>query len=636
MNSYSFPETPSRKRPVHPRFQKYARHLKHWALPAVGAVALMWFVMRVLPKPSRASYPCMRASFPLASGFVVWLASLLGMRLAWKHFVGNLRSRRLAYAAMAGVCGLAASLAWIATMPGTPVMAASPDDDHGAIGEGKGVFPGRVVWVHAPEATEWPGEQSGIRWSDADCSHEPTINRMMAEAVMELGGGTSVASAWDAMFREFNARRYGEEQGYQPGEKFMIKINLTLNNATMGALDANYNKVKSGWLSGIWNNIEIAPQAILALLRQLVYEVGVEESDISIGDPVCLVPNYLWNMIHPEFPNVKFIENTGLQGRQRVEFSGVPFSWSHPDAAGKRQDYLPEPYAEARYLVNFAIPKSHALGGITATAKNHYGSFIRTPIGHLRGEGDEDFFNLHYVLPGDDNGTPGMGEYRPLVDIMGHEHLGGKTILYILDGLFAGHGWEGDPEQWQMEPFNGDWPSSVFMSMDPVAIDSVAYDFLVAEWPEEVLDSKFGVGGAQDYLHEAAQADRAPSRTRYDPEGDGSRLESLGVHEHWNNPIDKQYSRNLGLDEGIELVQLYIDGAEPQKPLELTAKPEGAESILLRAVHTDPNARYVLEQLNLSTGQGAAIRNLTGGSYGERIERTLGGGNGLFLRVRQD
>jgi hypothetical protein len=26
------------------------------------------------------------------------------------------------------------------------------------------------------------------------------------------------------------------------------------------------------------------------------------------------------------------------------------------------------------------------------------------------------------------------------------------------------------------------------------------------------------------------------------------------VHEHWNNAIDKKYSRNLGADRGIELV----------------------------------------------------------------------------------
>jgi parallel beta-helix repeat protein len=55
-------------------------------------------------------------------------------------------------------------------------------------------------------------------------------------------------------------------------------------------------------------------------------------------------------------------------------------------------------------------------------------------------------------------------------------------------------------------------------------------------------------------LHEAALADNPPSGTVYDPENDGTRLASLGVHEHWNNPVDKKYSRNLGTGEGIELV----------------------------------------------------------------------------------
>jgi len=57
-----------------------------------------------------------------------------------------------------------------------------------------------------------------------------------------------------------------------------------------------------------------------------------------------------------------------------------------------------------------------------------------------------------------------------------------------------------------------------------------------------------------NYLHEAALADDPPSGTFYDPEGDGTGLSSLGVHEHWDNPEDRQYSRNLGTGEGIELI----------------------------------------------------------------------------------
>ena len=56
-----------------------------------------------------------------------------------------------------------------------------------------------------------------------------------------------------------------------------------------------------------------------------------------------------------------------------------------------------------------------------------------------------------------------------------------------------------------------------------------------------------------NYLHEAALANQPPSGTVYKP--DGEPIGSLGVHEHWNNPRDKQYSRKLSREgRGIELI----------------------------------------------------------------------------------
>ena len=58
--------------------------------------------------------------------------------------------------------------------------------------------------------------------------------------------------------------------------------------------------------------------------------------------------------------------------------------------------------------------------------------------------------------------------------------------------------------------------------------------------------------------YEAAQANDPPSGTFYDPENDSMAMGSLGVHEHWNNSEDKQYSRNLGTGAGIELVSSIV------------------------------------------------------------------------------
>jgi hypothetical protein len=87
------------------------------------------------------------------------------------------------------------------------------------------------------------------------------------------------------------------------------------------------------------------------------------------------------------------------------------------------------------------------------------------------------------------------------------------------------------------------------------------YDFLLNEWPNVVNNGSETAGnalqgGAEDYLHEAAEANNPASGTFYDPGKTGGRLASLGAHEHWNNPTSKQYSRNLGTGLGIELVAL--------------------------------------------------------------------------------
>ncbi len=52
--------------------------LKRAVIPVTGLAALVWFLIRVIPKPSRAFYPCQRAAFPLAAAFVAWIVSSAG------------------------------------------------------------------------------------------------------------------------------------------------------------------------------------------------------------------------------------------------------------------------------------------------------------------------------------------------------------------------------------------------------------------------------------------------------------------------------------------------------------------------------------------------------------------------------
>ena len=431
-----------------------------------------------------------------------------------------------------------------------------PRPANAPMGVARGLCPGRVVWVHDKAATNWPTSKPDFWYDHIDAQ---VAYRMLTKAVRTYARADSEALAWQAIFRHFNRSKKRGDVGYVPGERIVIKINLTTCYATAEAMcDENYNwRPKLGLSHECTAN---SPQLCHALVDHLVNVVGVRQSDIWIGDPACHVPNFIFDALTQDFPAVHYWDSRGTWGRTRCEFSAVPFYWSTTqDNQGKLQDYVPQAYVDASYVINSAVLKSHELAGVSLCAKNHYGSLLRTPTGRLRGYRDPlNYYNLHNCLAR--GGQPDFyrktGQYRALVDLMGHEAIGAKTLLHILDGLFAGKNWKSEPSQWGLSPFNGDWPKSLFVSMDPVAIDSVGYDFLREQWPEHA-----GCTAATDYLVEAALAHDPPSGSFYDPEADGHAMQSLGTHEHWNNPLDKQYSRNLAPINGTGIELVHVEGS---------------------------------------------------------------------------
>ncbi len=402
------------------------------------------------------------------------------------------------------------------------------------IGNAKGIHPGRVVWVHDPEATDWRGPGDGHWWADNRLKQE-RVNAMMARATCELTGETAVSRAWDRLFKHFNRSRGKPNEGYRPGQKIAIKPNWVGLIFTEGHVNTEtYDFISRQ------DYMNTTPQMVLALIGQLV-SAGVSEQDITVSDTLACVVHPYYNLLHTAFPGVRVEDHAGRFGRIKVRPSNSPLHWSSRPG-GVAQDYAPSCFAEADYLVNFASLKAHTAGGVTLCAKNHYGSLVRWPV-------QASYYDIHPNCFSTQTGI-----YRPLVDLMGHADLGGKTVLYLIDGIFSGvHPRDPVPQRMQSPPFSNHWPCSLFASQDPVAIDSVGFDFLWTEWSD--FPRK---GGVDDYLHEAARAGDPPSGTFYDPNHltPTERLPSLGVHEHWNNAREKKYSRNLGLGEGIELAQV--------------------------------------------------------------------------------
>lgn len=502
----------------------------------LGTGALFWFLSRVIPKPSRAAYPCMRLAAPMASTFVLWL---LGLGSSWFFLkqarLHMMRSRYIIAAAF--LIGGAIGGAVLISMSHSETMAAVKANT--PIGVAKGVNPGRVVWIHDSSVSDWRGPGDGHWWQNANTKQE-VVDQMLARSIRELSGKSTDSNGWDTLFKYYHQSHGRGNKGYTIGEKIVIKTNFTFCNhfpdfCCVDSMTYSFKKK--------FDYMNTSPQMILALLRQLVNVVGVKQSDIAVGDPVAYFPNEFYDPCHSEFPDVEYLDYAGKFGRTKVEFSSSPIYWSCRPS-GLKQDFVPKQFAEASYIINLANMKSHMGNGITLCAKNHYGSLIRLPT-------EGGYYDLHTSLP---FMTPQMGSYRSLVDIMGHRDLGGKTLLYVIDGLYAGnHNNDTVPHKWNVAPFNGGWTSSVFASQDPVAIESVLFDlFQLDDDPYQYPK----IAGVEDYLIEAALANNPPSGTFYDPNNATAteRLQSLGTCEHWNNVIDRKYSRNLGTGNGIELV----------------------------------------------------------------------------------
>lgn len=545
----------------------------HWLWPVLGGLSLLWVLMRVGPKPARAAYPCQRVALPMAGAFLSWLAAVGLWMTARRRAVRLWARAHYGRALLCLIVALAALAAALLPWVGARLLAIPPPPAHEPLGVGRGVHPGRVVWVHAPDATDWAGPDSEQRWYEDAHTNPTVVDRMLSAGLRELAGKPTDREAWEALFRHFNAMHGRGTNGYTPGEKIAIKLNLATcwaGRKTTAPFVDPVTRQKTRYP----NHVDVAPQMVLALLRQLVEVVGVAQTNIAVGDTTALWPDAYLEPLRAAFEDVRYFENEGGGPRERAEFSATPLYWSTPAATNQVQDYIPTVFTEATYVINFALLKGHS-AGVTLGGKNWYGALIRLPGGHLRKEGWFDYYEMHLSLPNKEY-SPGGGQYRAMVDLMGHPDLGGKTLLSLLDGLYSGYYSQGRPYPWKSAPFGtaeqGDWPSSLFLSQDPVALDSVGHDFLFAEWPEIVTG---GVnepgslqGGQEDYLHEAAQAGAPPSGTFYDPDGDGHPLASLGTHEHWDGPETKRYSRNRGLNQGIELVAVRLPAPELRLGLE--------------------------------------------------------------------
>lgn len=542
---------------------------KQWARlgsSILGLGALLWFLIRVIPKPSRASYPCQRAAFPIASAFVLWtcgsvagIFSVTGMRRLVLHY-------RWAAVGLSALT-LMAGGSWMAHSRSADAAAIAtrydfqPKQRNVPLGTARGVYPGRVVWVRDPKAAHWAGTlgSPADQWWMDSSTDQPRVDAMLSRTLLQLTGASTDDEAWKVIFTYYNTEKRGlAKTGYRSGEIVAVKVNLN-NSAVKGPGDY----------------VNVSPQVALAMVRQLVNHAHVPAADIIVYDAQRPVYPALLTKVWSEFKDVRFVQHDppdaaqpknaaygnyhGLEGAQWVE--GVSYSANtYHDAK-----FIPQQIMDATYLVNVALLKAHSYPyaaaeggdegqtGITMTGKNNFGSIKGTP-------------ELHAAINTNQQATPHA--YSPIVDLSASPNLGAKTILYVLDGLYCARRHQSYALHFPNAPFNNrvepyanpDWPSSILASLDGVALDSVGLDILLSQTKNNLDQNNHPRimirENADDYLQEEALADHPPSGAAY--RQGGKQVASLGVTEHWNDDVSRQYSRNQDPKRGKGIELLYL------------------------------------------------------------------------------
>ncbi|HPR31874.1 MAG TPA: hypothetical protein PLK12_07255, partial [Prolixibacteraceae bacterium] len=292
---------------------------------AIGLASVIWVLIRVIPKPSRADYPCQKVARPIAVGFIAWFLGLAGSTLFIRRARTLFQKQKFVLGA---VCFAFGALLCLVSLNDTREGIASvrttnfvpTDPANSPVGVAKGIYPGRVVWVYDSElcnnkVTNW--------WEDTD---PEVAKRMVTQAIYNLTGIADPVKAWDALFKNFNQTRYGQnDTGYQAGDKIAIK----LNNIFSRSYKWSGNQLRSN------------PQMVHALIWHLVNNAGVPEEDITFYDCIFYHGDPVYNYNHAAFPGVRWAEGDATD---RSGYEGGP--GNNP---GTREKVEPDPDCTIHY-----------------------------------------------------------------------------------------------------------------------------------------------------------------------------------------------------------------------------------------------------------------------------------------------
>jgi len=294
-------------------------------------------------------------------------------------------------------------------------------------------FANRVVHVHDTAATSW-NFTSGLYY---DHVTQAAVDAMMDAGITALTGDTAPDTAWRRIMTL-----------YRPGHVVAVKINTN---------DVNWGS----------NLILSVPEVINSVVRGLK-SAGIPESSIHVFDSTRPgsgpMPQRYLDKTHALYPGVVFIgpDDSGFFGGYPNQVISMP---------GINQTLrLSDELCRAQHLIAMPILKAIRLDwGNSGALKLHHGT-IDAPQGT----------HVHLVNS--------MAATNPVAAINANTHVRNKLRLVVSDGLFGmwsgrhftGRGETTDtPAPWQT--FGGRAANSLFLAVDPLAVDCVQLDLINRE-----------------------------------------------------------------------------------------------------------------------------------------------------------
>jgi len=297
----------------------------------------------------------------------------------------------------------------------------------------------RVVSVHSPKASVWNGAYPYV-----DSIDEAVVKTMLDKGLMQLTSEKTPADAWHTLFSP-----------YVKGDIVAIK--------------PNFNDL----FKEFRENLVTSPAVINAILAGLVDTLGIPPADIVIYDCTREIPDAYRDRIH--YP-VQYVESYGSSFARKVRYklagnplpkadrqAEIEMTSAVKDKAGNPiQCYLPKVITQAQHIINVPILKSHQFVLASGALKNHYGT-VRFSDG-ITGP-----LYLHPPII-----------HESIADVNAHPQIREKTRLVVMDAIFGRLKKKGGaPDTWIQ--FDGNNPQRLFLSQDPVALDSTTSHLIKTE-----------------------------------------------------------------------------------------------------------------------------------------------------------